>query len=119
MKKLYLLFLVLLATPVYAQLPFNTTNLSNADNIYEFTKEVSTATGDIIGIGILLSVFFITFSVISARYQDAVAGFSAGSFITLLSSVILLPLGLIGFHIFRITLLLAAIAVGGSILVRR
>jgi hypothetical protein len=117
-RMIYFTFALILMSLTYAQ-PFNTTPLDTADNIYEFTTGLNTLTNGSIGIGLLLLTFVITYVIISGTYLDALAGVSAGAFITGLGAVILLPLGLIPFHIYKFVLVATACAMLASVLLRK
>lgn len=113
---IYIVMFIILLSLVYGQ--YNTTGLDNADNFFEFTSALNDLVGDWIGIGLMIMVFVITYVSITTRYSDVLAGFGAGSFIAGLSGVILLPLGLISFDIYKVVLLIAAVSVMVSVLAR-
>lgn len=119
MKKIFALLIFVIVLPSVFSQPFNTSGIDNADNIFEFASELNTLVGGIVGIGLLLTAFVITFSVVSQRYLDPLAGFGAGSFITVLSATLFMPLGLIGFNIYKIVLLISGISIAATILLRR
>lgn len=108
--------LLLICTPLTYS--FNTTELENSDNLYEFTVNLNTLLDDLIGIGIIIMVFFITFVVVQDRYNDTLSGIGAGGFIGTLTAIMFLPLGLIGFHIFRYLIVITAVSTAAAVLLR-
>lgn len=117
-KSTYLVMFLLLVSFSHADL-YNTTLLDDADNLLQTTQALNTIVKDFIGLGFLLAVFLITTIIVSQRNLDMIAGLGAGSFITAISAIILLPLGLIGFHIFRIVLLGTGAIVAVTFIIRR
>lgn len=97
---------------------YNTTNITNARNIYDQAKALNNIVDGILGIGIILIVFTITFTIVSGN-NDALAGLGAAGFISALTATILLPLQLIGFWVYQLTLLIAGISVFLSMVIRR
>ena len=90
---------------------YDTTNLTSSTNIYEIALNTNMLVGSFIGIGILITIFIITY-VWVVKLSDSIAGLGAGAFITLVSASMLYPLGFISFTIYKIVLLLS----GGVIL---
>lgn len=108
---------VILAAYGSAQL-YNTTNLTNANNFYDQALALNDITAGLVGYSIILVVTGITF-IITASNFDTLAGLGAGSFIGALTSTILLPLGLISFNTYQLTLIITGISVVLSMLLRR
>ena len=111
-KLLFILCMILLVSSVTAQ--YDTTNITESNSIYDLTKALNDLTEGTVGIGFVLVVFVITFIVTTANTGNALSGLSAGSFIATLTSLIFMPLNLVGFPVFLLSLL----ALAGSVSVR-
>ena len=116
MKKItYLMMGLLIISSVFGQW-YNETDISGANNIYEFTLAVDKTTSTtglntgIIGIGILLIVFVIAFVITSVNTFNGIAGLAVASWITALVGMILLPLGMISFDIYIYVLILVSLS---------
>lgn len=120
MKKLiiYPILVLILVSFAYGQ-PFNTTNLTAANDIYEQTVALNDLLGGIVGLGFVIVAFTITFFVTSANTGSVISGLASGSFIAAFSCIILMPLNLVGFPVFQITLLMLAISVTAAIVIQR
>lgn len=120
MKKLiiYLIFVLILVSFVYGQ-PFNTTNLTAANDIYEQTKALNDILGGLIGVGFIMVAFTIPFFITTANTGNVLAGLASGSYISAISCIILLPLGFIGFPVFQMVLLMLAMSVSLNIVIQR
>lgn len=98
-KLLYLSMLLIFLSLASAEL-YNTTNITNANNIYEQSKALNSIVDGMVGYGILLIVTIITFAIVVNNSQppDVMAGLGAAGFIGALSATMLLPMGFIGFQ---------------------
>ncbi len=109
--------MILLASTVSAQV-YDTTNITAANSIYELTKALNDLTEGTVGIGFVLVVFVITFIITSANTGNPLSGLSAGSFIATLTSLIFMPLELVGFPVFLLCLLSLAGSVSVTLLIK-
>lgn len=117
-QSIYLIMFMLVVNLVNADL-YNTTNLTNANNIYEQGKALNDITDGLLGIGLLLIVFTIATVTVIRNTGDAVTGLGAGSFITALSATMLLPLGFIAWNYYQISILVLGVAVVLALLIKR
>lgn len=116
---IFIFFLLITETTDADQL-YNTTNLTNANNIYEQAVALNEILGgNILGLGIQLIVIVITFTIVSGNTGEVLAGTGAAGFIGALSATMLLPLRLISFQVYEISLLIAGVSVALSLLLRR
>jgi hypothetical protein len=97
---------------------YNTTNMTNADNILDQAVALNVHVNYFIGLGIIISVFTITFVIISGNY-DAIAGLGSASFISLISATMLLPLNLIHFNIWSKVAIINGVSIAIALLVKR
>lgn len=104
---LFLFIFVLFSASANAQV-YNTTNLTNASNLYEYAYETNILLEYTIGMGILLIMFVLPFVVATSRGYSSGDGAILGSFMTGITAVIFLPLGLITMSIFQTTILICA-----------
>lgn len=111
------LVLLLCISSVGAEL-YNMTNITNADGLYEQTKALNAHVNSLIGLGIIATVWVVTFVLIMS-IRGVLAGMAAGSFIGLLSATMLLPLELIGFNIYTYLLLILGGVMFVSLIINR
>lgn len=104
---IYLTLVFVLSNMAMAQI-YDTTNLTNASNLYEYTYETNVLVDYFIGEGILLIMFVLPFIIITGKGYSSFDGAILSSFITLITAIIFLPLGLITMDIFQTTLLICA-----------
>ena len=97
---------------------YDTTNLTSANNIYEYTVAVNQVTENMFGMGIVLTVFFIAL-IYTMREYETVSALSAASLAALLTATILLPLSLITWDIYKFILLLTGAMVFIKILTKQ
>ena len=102
----------------YAQ-PWNATNLTAANDIYEQSRALNDLLGGLIGIGFVIVSYTIPFFITTANTGNAIAGLVSGGYISIISCIILLPLGFIGFPVFQIVLLMFAISLAVSVVIQR
>ena len=86
--------------------------------MYEQAIAVNSISDNLLGLGMILIAFVITFVIVSG-YSDAIAGLGAGAFFSALTATILLPLGFIGFKIYQMMLLILGVSIFLSILIRK
>lgn len=97
---------------------YNTTNITNANNLFEQTKALNDIVDGFIGYGFLIVAVFITFVIISGNF-DVIAGLGAAGFVGALSSTLLVPLNLIPFHIYQIVILIFGLIMLITFLLKR
>jgi len=82
---------------------YDLTNISNSENILEFTQAVNALTGEYLMLGILIAGFFILFlSTMKYGIKNAMA---SSSFITAIISVMFLTLGFIQVSFFLLIII--------------
>lgn len=115
MKKgiMFLLMLVCLVTLSFAQ-PWNTSRLDEAENLYEITLEMNTLLNGTIAVGIIITVFAISFTVTQLNTGSVINGLLSGSYIAAITALIFLPLGFIGLSIFTMVLLILGFSLAAS-----
>lgn len=96
---------------------YNTTNLTNAENIYTQALALNVIVDNLIGYALLFIVFFITFTIMTTK-SGIMAGLTSASFIALLTATMLLPLQFISFTDYNIVLVLTGLSVAISLLVK-
>ena len=120
MKKiLYLIMFIITLSSAFATEPWSTTDLDDAENTYEQALALNDLFDGAIGVGFVLVVFLITLVVTTANTGNILAGSAAASFVFALSSIILNPLGFVGFSMIQISVLMIIITVGANILLGR
>ena len=121
MKPHIFILALLLMTVVSAEDMYNMTSMDNANNIYEYIIAMDTTIDSGVphpmGIVFMLIVFSMGFIVNGLNTGNLYAGMLAGSFIAVLSGVILLPLGLLDFNVFVIALIIAAVSVAITLII--
>lgn len=117
-KMICVVMLVLILNSVAAADVFNTTALDNSENIYENTKNLNDLLGGILGVGIIITVFLITFILINQRTGDALSGLAAAGWFSGVTALIFLPLGLIGISVFKTVIYVFAASVGARFFFR-
>lgn len=115
--KAWLVILILLVLPLAAADYYNTTTLENANDLYGQALAVNTIVSGLLGYGMIIIAFAITFVILSMNY-GAIAAIGGASFFSLIVSSILLPLGFIPFWVFRMMLVLAGVGVFLAIALR-
>lgn len=108
---LYLAILFFFTARAEAQLLYNTTNLTNADNPYDMAVALNDVVDGFVGYAILAITFFIPFIVLNQNTQNAVSAFGGSIFFTAVIATIMLPLNMISLGIYNIIVLLTAISV--------
>lgn len=93
--KYLFIFALLLCSIATADDLYNLTSLDNANNIYEYIYNMNLITDYYIGYAILIMSFGIVFFITYSGTANFLNALSAGSFFTLLSGSMLLPLGII------------------------
>lgn len=89
---------------------YNMTALDNTNNFYEYALALNEISDYAIGYGILLIVFSVAFMVNMGNTGNIFGGLAAGSFIGMLSALILLPLGFITFLSFEYIVVIGSIS---------
>lgn len=87
-------------------------NPTNLTRFYEFTDYANTVTQDAFGWGILFAAFLIAFLTLKASFSTAKSLATAG-YITTILSIFFFILGLVGFYVMLIMILLTVV---GSIM---
>ena len=112
---------LLLMSLTSAEDMYNLTAMDNANNIYEYItamdSTIDTGIPHPVGVVFMLITFSIGFIVNGLNTGNLYAGMLAGSFIAVLSGVILLPLGLLDFNVFVIALIIAAVSVALTLII--
>lgn len=122
MKPTFLFIIsLILVSLVSAEDMYNLTAMDNANNIYEYItamdSTIDTGIPHPIGVVFMLVVFSIGFIVNGLNTGNIYAGLLSGSFIAVLSGVILLPLGLLDFNIFVIALIITALSIAVTLII--
>lgn len=122
-KKILILFFLFFLNIffIFGQL-YNTTEIENSNNIYEFIKGVD-KTLDMgfpnpIGVAIILIMFGVGFS-IGLRNGELIHGMLSGCFISALSGLLLLPLNILSFEVYVVVIIISAVVVFFSILSKK
>jgi hypothetical protein len=85
---------------------YDTTNLTNAKNIIEYTAAVNSSVSYLLGTGFIVIVAIISFVKIQQQTSDSLGSALSASFISLIVGLLMLPLGLITWDIFKYLLIL-------------
>ena len=86
--------------------PYNLTNLSSSMDILEFTENINSLSGNLLGLAFLIMIFAITFIVMSHRTPKE--SFAYATWMTFVMAFFLQLLGFISGTIFIVTLILLA-----------
>lgn len=117
MRKLFIFAIIslLILNIVLAEDLFNTTAYDESNNIYEQILALNPLTDNLLGICILLIVYFMAFSI--GGGDGIAAGFMSGGFAAAFTATIFLPLGLIDFLMYQRLLIILAAPVAISIII--
>lgn len=90
---------------------FDLTNLTNAEDITSIVKFSNEVTGGIFGVSLLFTIFAIFF--LTSRPMGNEKAFAFASFATFISSIMLVPLGILAiqYSLMALGLLLASVFV--------
>ena len=101
------------------QAPYDTTNLTNAEDIYEQGFYLNELLGGLLGIGMLIVIFGISFIITTTNTGDALNGMISALYISAIVGLIFLPLKLISPYHYIFIIALLAITAGAKILVQK
>lgn len=92
---------------------YNTTNISDANNLFTIIKSINNLSDGLIAIFVLVSLFLLVFMVFKKKEEDTVSVLLACSIITSIVGILMLSVGLIGFNIviYPIIILFAMVTV--------
>lgn len=113
MKKIILMLLMLsVIFPFVNGQLYNTTNITNARDPYEQAVGLNQVTDGLLGFGFIIMAFVITFAIVSEKTGgDSIAALGAASFWAAVTSVMILPLGLIGLYTLQVVVVLCGIGI--------
>lgn len=85
---------------------YDTTNMTNAKNIVEYTAATNAAVNSLLGLGFIVIVAIIAFVKIQQQTNDSLGSALSASFISLIIALLMLPMNLITWDIFKYLLIL-------------
>lgn len=97
---------------------YNTTNITNANNLYEQALAINSLTDYALGYAILAIIFAITFAAITG-YSDGLSALTGAAWITAISATLFLPLGLIPESIYIKLVVLLGLAGAVAVVIKK
>lgn len=121
MRKLLLMLPValLLSVLMASGSLYDITNITSSTNIYMQTKAFNDLTDGVLGMGLILIAFSITFVAVSENTGEGLSGVTAGAFIATISSLIMLPLNLVGWPVFTYCIITLGLSTAASIIFKK
>lgn len=93
------------------QAPYNTTNLTAANDMSEYTTAVNSLTGNMIGLLLLIVIWLIAFIGTIMSNGNTMKSMTIAFFGSFLLCLILVPLGWVGIDVFTIVVICLAASV--------
>lgn len=78
---------------------YNTTNLTNANTVYEITREINTLSGQLLGIMILVTLFLVLLTTFRKYQGDFKSNLLTASAITTVVAIALWSIGFVAMHV--------------------
>ncbi len=88
---------------------YNTTGIANSENFADFFIQASLLSGGWLGLAFLVTLSFVTF--ISLKNFPTKEAFAANMFLSTITAFMFYSLGVIGFNVVSIYLILLAVAI--------
>jgi len=88
---------------------YNITNVTQANNLWEFTREINTMTGDLFGVLFLFVIFLIVF--ITFSKMDVKRTFVISSFVTSFVGILFWSIKFIPFHILLVPISMLVVSI--------